>query len=473
MSDLRLQIYHRLPAPLRSVAASLRGYYLNSWRYGAESEQLIAAAQEREQWSAAQWQAWQQERLARVLHRAATQVPFYREQWAERRRRGDQASWEELQNWPVLPKDAVRNHPTAFVADGCDRRQMYHEQTSGTTGKPMQVWWSRAAVRAWFALYELRNRRWHGVNRRQNWAILGGQAVVPAHVQRPPFWVWNLPMRQLYLSSNHISRQNLPAFIEALRRYEITHMITYSSSAAQLAREALAQNLVPQGLQVVITNAEPLLPWQRTTIQQGLGCPARETYGQAEIVTAASECPHGRLHLWPEVGCTEVLADDADTPQTSGQTGRLICTSLLNEDMPLVRYAVGDRGRLATENPGAAATEACACGRTLPLIEEIEGRSNDLLQTRDGRFVYWINPVFYSLPVREAQVIQESLDLLRVLYVPAPEFTAATAQTIRERLQARLGALEIRLEAVPEIPRGANGKFRAVVSRLTAPQPKP
>lgn len=455
-----MRIYHRLPAPARNVAASMRGYYLSSWRYGAESEALMEAATEREHWSLTRWQHWQEERLARVLHKAATRVPYYRAQWEQRRRAGDHASWELLENWPVLPKDVVREQASAFVAEGCDRRQMYHEQTSGTTGKPLEVWWSRPAVREWFALYELRNRRWHGVNRQQPWAILGGQVVVPAHVTRPPFWVWNLPMRQLYLSANHISRQNLPAFVEALHRYEITHMISYSSSAAQLAREALAQQRLPRGLRVVITNAEPLLPWQRETISQGLQCPARETYGQAEIVTAGSECPHGRLHLWPEVGWTEVLSDEADTPLAPGATGRLVCTSLLNEDMPLIRYAVGDRGRLAPVNT------QCSCGRTLPLVEEIEGRSNDLLQTRDGRHIYWVNPVFYGVPVREAQIVQETLERIRIRYVPGPNFNETSQATIRERLFARLGKLEIVFEPLAEIPRGANGKFRAVVSLL-------
>jgi len=78
---------------MRSVAASLRGLYLRSWRYGPESERLVAEALEREHWSAERFKAWQEERLASVLHRAATCVPYYREQWAARRRQGDRASW--------------------------------------------------------------------------------------------------------------------------------------------------------------------------------------------------------------------------------------------------------------------------------------------------------------------------------------------------------------------------------------------
>src|SRR5690606_2199212 len=94
-----LTFYHHLPPPVRNLAASLRGYYLRSWRYGPETERLVEEALEREHWSAEQWKRWQEERLAYVLHRAATQVPYYRQQWSERRRRGDTASWEVLENW--------------------------------------------------------------------------------------------------------------------------------------------------------------------------------------------------------------------------------------------------------------------------------------------------------------------------------------------------------------------------------------
>src|SRR5262245_2724550 len=135
MSDRLLKIYHRLPPPARSCAASLRGLYLRSWRYGPESEELVLEALEREHWSIEQWQRWRTARLAYVLHRAVTRVPYYREIWARRRRNGDSASWEELKNWPILTTEEVRANPMAFIADDCDPKKMFHEHTSGTSGK--------------------------------------------------------------------------------------------------------------------------------------------------------------------------------------------------------------------------------------------------------------------------------------------------------------------------------------------------
>ncbi|MBK9054032.1 MAG: hypothetical protein IPL78_24895 [Chloroflexi bacterium] len=107
-----IKIYQRLPYPLRVAVASGRGYQLQRWRYGAQTETLVQQALERDQWTDSQWQTWREEKLAYILNRAATQVPYYREQWQHRRRQGDKTSWELLENWPLLPKQAVRGrHP--------------------------------------------------------------------------------------------------------------------------------------------------------------------------------------------------------------------------------------------------------------------------------------------------------------------------------------------------------------------------
>jgi phenylacetate-CoA ligase len=460
MSDALLRLYHRLPAPARSIAASLRGLYLRSWRFGAETERLVAEALEREGWSATRWRQWQEDRLAYVLHRAATRVPYYRERWTARRRRGDRASWEDLDNWPIVEKEEVRANPRAFVADDCDLRRMYHEHTSGTSGTPLTLWWSRPTVRAWYALAEARLRVWHGVSRDDRWAQVGGQLVVPVARQTPPFWVWNAAFKQLYMSSYHLAPEFIPYFLRALRRYRIRYLLGYTSSLYALAREALSAGVEDLNPVVAITNAEPLLAHQRETISRGFGCPVRESYGMAELVAAASECSEGLLHLWPEVGWIEVMEEDR--PVEPGVVGDLVCTGLLNQDMPLIRYRVGDRGALSSSK------KACGCGRMLPALAQIEGRIDDVLVTRDGRCIGRLDPVFKGrAPIREAQVIQESLDLVRVRYVPAPGFTAADGQSIVDRLRARMGPIYVRLEEIDAIARTRNGKFRSVICNLS------
>lgn len=461
MSDWKLQLYHRLPSPIRSVAASLRGMYLRSWRYGPETERLLQEALERESWSAARWHTWQQERLAYVLHRAATQVPYYREQWAARRRNGDRASWEKLANWPILTKEKVRNQPEAFVANDCNVRYMFTRHTSGSSGTPLSLWWSKSTTYKWYALFEVRWRHWNNVSRYDRWAILGGQLVTPIRQHTPPFWVWNAGMNQLYMSSYHLAPENVSAYLKALHHYRVTYVFGYASSMYALAQMAVERGLQAPWLKVAISNAEPLYQHQRDTISQVFQCPVRDTYGMGEIVCAASECQSRVMHLWPEVGIVEVLHDDADVPCNAEESGRIIGTGILNVDMPLIRYEVGDRGAIASTDT------VCSCGRKLPILSKIEGRLDDVILTPEGRTVGRLDPVFKGdIPVREAQIIQESQQQIRICFVPASGYTEQDGLSIVQRLRDRVGDMAIVLEPVEAIPRAANGKFRTVVSKV-------
>jgi len=259
MRDALLSRYHRLPPLLRSVAASARGGYLRAWRYGPRTEQLRDEALARESWTPLEWEKWQQENLDRLLYRAANRVPYYREHWDRRRRHGDKASPEILANWPLLDKDAVRQNPEAFVADDRSISRMFHDHTSGTSGKSLDLWLSRDTVQRWYALFEARCRQWNGVTRHDRWAIVGGQLIAPVEQTEPPFWVWNAPLHQLYLSAYHLAPRNMESYIKALRSYQIRYLVGYPSAIHSIARGMLAQKLAAPELKVVLANAEPLL----------------------------------------------------------------------------------------------------------------------------------------------------------------------------------------------------------------------
>src|SRR6478752_8012155 len=105
MPSLAANIYFRLPSFLKEGVASVRGYQLRRWRYSHTTDQQVEEALDRESWKDAQWQAWRQPKLTTLLRRAATKVPYYRELWSSRQDRKD---LEDLRNWPVLKKSALR-----------------------------------------------------------------------------------------------------------------------------------------------------------------------------------------------------------------------------------------------------------------------------------------------------------------------------------------------------------------------------
>jgi phenylacetate-CoA ligase len=442
-------LYHRLPGPVQSVAASAFGYWLRRRRYGPETPRLVEEALERERWSTARLRGWTEERLAYALDRAVRRVPFYRDLWSARRIAGDRRSWERLEHWPLLEKQTLRKYPEAFVANDCDPRCMFVERTSGTTGTPLKLYRTRRTLRAAFAIYEARRRRWFGISRGDRWALAGGQLVAPRERTSPPFWVWNHGLRQLYISSYHLAPGQARASLEAIRFYGCRSLWGYPSSLAALAtvaREPLSD------VRVLITVAEPLTPSQRERIEQAFRVPVRETYGLVELVAAGGECEAGGMHAFPEFGFTESIE------------GELVSTSLLDLDMPLIRYRTGDAVA------AASSPSACSCGRSLPLLGAIEGRCDDIFWTADGRPVGRLSTVVKGdLPVVEAQFVQETLGRVRVIVAPAPGYGADTEQFLRRALSERLGAMTFQFELVERVPRGPNGKFRASESRLRMP----
>jgi phenylacetate-CoA ligase len=107
----------------------------------------------------------------------------------------------------------------------------------------------------------------------------------------------------------------------------------------------------------------------------------------------------------------------------------------------------------------------------LPALAAVEGRVDDVLYSPDGRRVGRLDPVFKArLPIREAQIIQEALDRIRVRYVPTPDFGPEAERSIVSLIRARMGDVRVVLESADAIPRTSSGKFRSVICNLTAEQ---
>ncbi len=453
-----LQIYHHLPPWARSVVASMRGYYLSRWRYDANTEKLVEQALERDYWTQKQWDQWREDRLSFILNRAATTVPFYRETWEKRRRLGDKSSWEYLENWEILEKTTLRNRGIDFVADDCNPAKMFLDHTSGTTGTSLNLWLKAETVKFWYALFEARSRRWYGVSKNTRWAILGGQLITPIRQRKPPFWVWNAGLNQLYMSSYHLAPDLIGFYLDALKKYRVRYLLGYSSALYSLAQKVVRSKKNDLEIDVVIANGEPLFDYQKELISEAFDCPVRETYGMAEMVAAASECEIGNLHQWPDAGIIEGENSSSDKGSAD-----FICTGLVNADMPLIRYRIGDCGTFSDK--------ICNCGKTLPLMGKIDGRSDDVLYTSDGRRIGRLDPVFKNdLPVIEAQIIQASLKEIIVKYVPAQGFDQSSAKDLTSRIQERMGDVEVILSEVTQIPRTERGKFRAVICNLSEEQ---
>lgn len=456
MAITKNTIYKYLPYKLKEYAASYYASRIDKFRRNSTSSYRIAQAEIRESMSFDEWESYQQIELEKVLERAVRQVPYYREYW---QKRGiEKREWTDLNNWPILTKDEVRKNNHMFLADDCNPQKMYTEYTSGTSGTPLKMYWSKETTLEYYAIYERRIKNWHNVNWDMNYLMLGGRMVIPVEQKRPPFWIKNKYMNQLYMSSYHLAEGNIDAYIQAINKFNPKYMLGYASSMYSLA---LLINQTDQKVAPIIcaiSNAEPLLDHQKELIEDVFGCKMVNTYGMSELVTGA--CTFDNINeyvIWPEVGKVEILDFDSDKKLENGKVGRIICTSLLNKDMPLIRYETGDSGSITKSESGINHYK----------INELTGRIDDLIITKDGRRIGRLDPVFKKdFNIKEAQIIQNTLDDFTIKIVPTEQYCERNETELAESLIERVGNCNIKFEQVNTIPRTNTGKFKAVISHV-------
>lgn len=453
------RLYARAPGGVKDIFASAYGLRVRRLRYGGSFDRELSGYRERDQWTRDALAVWQNAKLRHLLQHAVANVPYYRGLHAKGEFPiGEVRTVEDLPILPILDKEAIRRDPEAFLAT--DPESLHVLYTSGTTGTPLKLYRSAGTIRSWYACFERRAREWSGVSRDDRYAMLGGQLVVPTEQRQPPFWVYNAPLKQLYMSAYHLAPGFMDAYLDEIVRRGIVHLYGYASAMDALAAHALRTGRSDVRLRVATSNAEPLFEHQRERIAAAFSCDVRDTYGNTELSVAAFECDAHRLHLSMDVAAVEVLDGDG-LPCPAGQTGDFACTGLLNFDQVFIRYRPGDRGALRTgEAP-------CACGRHFPSLASVDGRADDVLTTPDGRLVGRLDPVFKGgMHLLEAQIIQLALDEVHVHVVPSDGYSEADAEAIASRLRDRMGAVHVKVVEVSGIPRSANGKFRAVVNRI-------
>ena len=451
------RIYNRAPLAAQNALVSAYGVYWKWLRFGGSYRACLQAYRARERYSSEQWAGWQSQRLRELLTLAAEHVPYYRDTWSAAQKQAARAG--DLASLPLLEKDPLRANPRQFVREDARPLHLKHFLTSGSTGTPIETIWTVSELRDSLAVREARSANWAGASFCQPRATFSGRMVEPNPDSRGPFHRYNAAERQVYFSAFHLRPDTAGRYVDALRRHGVEWMTGYAVSFHLLAHFILEQGLRVPPLRAVVTTSEKLTPEMRAEMQQAYGCRIYEEYSTAENALFASECEHGRLYVSPDVGVVEILRPDG-TPCAPGEPGEVVTTCLMRPYQPLIRYRLGD--------VAAWDGQPCPCGRSMPVLREVIGRIEDVVVGPDGRQMVRFHGIFTGQPhVREGQIIQERLDLIRVLVVPAAGFSAADEQDIAARMRQRLGdQAQIVVEPVPQIPRSKAGKYRAVISKI-------
>jgi phenylacetate-CoA ligase len=416
---------------------------------------------ERTQWfSPDELQAWQFARIQNLIRYAYDQVPYYRDLYRQLDiHPEDVRTWQDFQALPFVTKTDVNNHLEAMVSPQL-RRGALPRSTSGSTGEPTRFFVDRSYHR-WDAALEFRGRGWYGAREGDKIALVWG-ALRDMHISN---WRDRLKakiVRERYLNAYGMTEEKMKAFAEMLVRWQPTMFRAYASALSLFAGFVKQQGIGGIRPKFIELTAEVVTGPQRELLEEVFQCPVVDWYSTLEMGTIALQCPHGGRHVC-ETRYLELVADGK--VQEPGQMGEVVITSLHQFTMPFIRYKLND---IAVYQPSP-----CACGRGLPVLREVMGRTNDYLVTVDGKFVY---PEFFASALERRpeivrfQVHQLDQQHLTVKLVCKEDVDQVWLDGVRRDLQARLGSrMHILLETVDEIPLTSAGKHRFVISEISPP----
>lgn len=454
-----VSLYQRLPPSLQTLACSVEGWRIERRRYSAEFRRLLAAAEGRAFAPPELVQEYRDARLRAFVRHAAETVPYYRRLFRELGvEPGDVRTLDDLGLLPVLTTADVQDLGSELVSPAVPERSRVPIRTSGTTGSPLRLWTTAAAVSEQWAVW-WRCWRWHGIAQGTWCGYFGGRSPVPRGTRRPPYWRVNAPGRQIRFSPFHMSPDNLPLYLEELRRRRPPWLHGYSSALALLASYVVDTGF-DLGYQVrwVSLGAENVLEPQKKLIRRAFGIEPLQHYGMSEAIANASQCEQGLLHVDEDFAGTELVAD----PASGGY--RVVGTNFSNPAFPLLRYDVGD---LVTRT-----ANGCPCGRPGRTIASLDGRQMDYVVLRDGSRLNTLEWAFTGLNhVREAQIRQSRPGEIVVRVVRTPAYAAEDEAALRSSLTEIVGPdTDVEIEYVESIERTERGKFRFVVSELEGAQ---
>jgi phenylacetate-CoA ligase len=442
----------------RFVSSAL--FPLHERMKGHSTVAVREALEQSQWWPEARLAALQLERLKALLAHAAQHVPYYR---TLLQRIGfeprDLATLADLRRLPLLTKADIRADPDLFKSDVATT--LTRSNTGGSSGEPLVFYLGKERVSHDVAA-KWRATRWWGVDIGDREFVVWGSPIELGAQDRLRGLRDGI-LRTTLLPAFEMSEAKLDAFVRAIRAARPRMLFGYPSALAHIARHAVARGARMDGLgiRVATVTSEKLYDDQRAAIEDVFGCPVANSYGGRDAGFVAHECPAGSMHITAEDIIVETV-DPLGQPVAAGEPGEIVVTHLATRDFPFVRYRTGDIGVLHSG--------ACACGRGLPVLKEIQGRSTDFVVASNGTVMHGLALIYVirDLPeVERFKIIQESRDLTRVLVVPGAQYGEHTARTIVSGLRRRLGeSVDVRVEQVGALPQETSGKLRYVVSHV-------
>lgn len=416
---------------------------------------------EKTQWlSRAKLDELQLARLRKLLINASINVPYYRDLFAEINFSPESISCiTDLQELPFLTKPVIRKNIEQLKSDKAINLQKFN--TGGSSGKPLIFFIGKGRVSHDVAA-KWRATRWWGVDIGDKEVVVWGSPIELGTQDRVRL-IRDRIFRTKLLSAFEMSENKLDGFVAEIQNYKPTMLFGYPSSLSLISSHAKKRNerLNNLGIKVAFVTSEKLFDHQKDTIEEMVGCQVANGYGGRDAGFIAHACPEGSMHITAEDIVLEIV-DENGAALPAGQVGEIVVTHLATADFPFIRYKTGDMGAISDKQ--------CSCGRGLPILEEIQGRTTDFIVAKDGTILHALSLIYEIRDVtgvEEFKIVQETINKTIVYLIRNSEFSETSLSHIRDGIMKRLGQdVEVEVQFVKQIPLEKSGKFRYVISKV-------
>lgn len=447
---------------VKHVLAPALDYYR-----GGQTLKRLAELENTQWWPRDGILALQNERLRSLIGHAYDNVPFYRRIFERRALKPVEIITSgDLVRLPILTRQLVRDNFDDLMARDFPSRKLVSCRTGGSTGEPLRFYGTRDDCCGWGNAAELRAYGWAGYEVGDRCALLCERSVYESGMGKVSRIVRHFLQRIEMFNVLDMSDAKLLLFTKKLEDFEGGFIKGYPTAIYLLARYIEKEGKSRVSPRAIISVGEELYDFQRELFSKVFGCESYSYYGTNEVDAIASECPaHSGYHIAAENVIVEIV-DDRDRPVPVGGEGRILVTNLHNYGMPFLRYDIGDVGVISDK--------ACPCGRGLPLLLALNGRTADVIFTRSGKSIPGVALPFSicaSLGVEQFQVIQDTYEKVIIKVVLEKRYSRNKMNEITGEITHKFGSalgedIDITVEYVDRILSTRRGKRRLVISNV-------
>jgi len=402
----------------------------------------------------------QSERLHLFMAKVIENVPYYKALFNKLGlSSSDINSVADLHKLPFLDKTTIRENYSALKSNQAGVVSSF--TTGGSSGAPLTFLLGDERVSHDVA-EKWRATRWWDVDIGDKEIVAWGSPI-ELGAQDKIRIIRDKLFRSTLIPAFDVDESKLLGFIYKIKSIQPQMLFGYPSVFSLVAKLALAQDidLTQLGIKVVFVTSERLYPYQREMIEKAFGAPVANGYGSRDAGFIAHQCPSGNMHISAEDLIVEIIDNDGNVV-ADGEKGEVVVTHMATSDFPFIRYRTGDIAALDTK--------PCTCGRGLPVLKDIEGRTTDFVVAANGTMMHGLALIYILRElegIEEFKVIQESKQLTRIELVPTNTLSDELATKIIEGFKARLGQeVEIQLDVMEKIAAEKSGKFRYIVSKV-------